>query len=78
MDRRSIHLILLILTPAEQTELHLQIFSQAASLFSDAALYHRLRRTKTAQAAANAASMNLALTADEIDYLDRVSRPFRK
>jgi aryl-alcohol dehydrogenase-like predicted oxidoreductase len=34
--------------------------------------------SKTAQAAANAASMRIELTADEIDHLDRVSRPFRK
>ena len=34
--------------------------------------------TKTAQAAANAASMGFVLTGDEIDHLDRVSRPFRK
>ena len=33
--------------------------------------------TKTAQAASNAASMTFTLTADEIDHLDRVSRPFR-
>jgi aryl-alcohol dehydrogenase-like predicted oxidoreductase len=33
--------------------------------------------TKTAQAAANAAAMAFALTKDEIDHLDRVSRPFR-
>ncbi|MGD0781668.1 MAG: aldo/keto reductase [Candidatus Aminicenantales bacterium] len=33
--------------------------------------------TKTAQAASNAGAMSLALSADEIDHLDRVSRPFR-
>ncbi len=34
--------------------------------------------TKTSQAVANAASMGFVLTPDEIDHLDRVSRPFRK
>ena len=33
--------------------------------------------TKTAQAASNAAAMGFTLTSDEIDHLDRVSRPFR-
>ncbi len=32
--------------------------------------------TRAAQAAANAASMGFALSKDELDYLDRVSRPF--
>jgi len=32
--------------------------------------------TRAAQAAANAASMGFSLTKDELDYLDRVSRPF--
>ena len=34
--------------------------------------------SKASQAAANAASMRFDLTADEIDHLDRVTRPFRK
>ena len=34
--------------------------------------------SKTAQASANAASMDFVLTADEIDHLERVSRPFRE
>ena len=33
--------------------------------------------TKTAQAASNAGSMSFTLSADEIDHLDHVSRPFR-
>ena len=33
--------------------------------------------TKTAQAAFNAGAMSFTLSADEIDHLDRVSRPFR-
>jgi len=33
--------------------------------------------TKTAQAASNAGSMSFALSTDEIDHLDRISRPFR-
>jgi aryl-alcohol dehydrogenase-like predicted oxidoreductase len=33
--------------------------------------------TKTAQAVSNAAAMGFTLTADEIDQLERVSRPFR-
>jgi len=34
--------------------------------------------TKTAQAASNAGAMASALSADEIDHLDRVSRPWRR
>ncbi len=50
-DGRPVHLFFLFLTPAEKTELHLQILSKSAALFSDANLYHRLRKTRTPQAA---------------------------
>ena len=48
-DRRLVHLIFLFLSPAEQTELHLQILSQSAAIFSDAQLYHKLRKGRTPQ-----------------------------
>jgi len=50
-DRRLVHLIFLFLTPVDETELHLQILSQSAALFSDAQLYHSLRKARTPQAA---------------------------
>ncbi|MDA8099409.1 MAG: HAD-IC family P-type ATPase [Nitrospiraceae bacterium] len=50
-DGRPIHLFFLFLTPAEKTELHLQILSQSAALFSDAGLYHQLRKTRSPEAA---------------------------
>ncbi len=50
-DGHPVHLLFLFLTPAEATELHLQILSRAAAIFSDANLYHTLRRAKSPHAA---------------------------
>jgi len=50
-DGRPVHLFFLFLTPAEKMELHLQILSKSAALFSSADLYHRLRKTRTPQSA---------------------------
>ncbi len=48
-DGHAVHLFFLFLTPAEQTELHLQVLSQASAIFSYAELYHALRRMKSPQ-----------------------------
>ncbi|HTG01451.1 MAG TPA: HAD-IC family P-type ATPase [Nitrospirota bacterium] len=50
-DNHPVHLFFLFLTPAEATELDLQILSRAAAIFSDATLYHSLRRARSPQAA---------------------------
>ncbi len=50
-DGHPVHLCFLFLTPAEETELHLQILSEAAALFSDKDLCHALRHASTPQAA---------------------------
>jgi magnesium-transporting ATPase (P-type) len=50
-DRRLVHIVFLFLTPAEQTELHLQLLSQSAAVFSDPRLYHSLRKARTPQSA---------------------------
>jgi magnesium-transporting ATPase (P-type) len=49
-DGHAVHLFFLFLTPTEQSELHLQILSQASALFSNAELYHALRRVKSPHA----------------------------
>jgi mannitol/fructose-specific phosphotransferase system IIA component (Ntr-type) len=48
-DGHPVHAFFLFLSPAEATELHLQILSRAAALFSDAALIHALKRCRTPQ-----------------------------
>ncbi len=50
-DGRPVHLFFFFLTPAEKTELHLRILSQSAALFSNANLYHGLRKARTAEGA---------------------------
>ncbi len=47
---RQIYLFFLFLTPTESTELHLQILSKAAVIFSDTHLYHACRRARSPQA----------------------------
>jgi Ca2+-transporting ATPase len=51
VDGRSVHLFFLFLTPAERTDIHLQVLSKSSALFSDARLYHTLRKAKTPHAA---------------------------
>ena len=50
-DDHPVHLFFLFLTPTEETELHLQILSESAALFSDKRLCHALKHVKTSQAA---------------------------
>lgn len=49
-DNRLVYVFFLFLTPAEKTELHLQILSKAAAIFSDPRLYHALREASSRQA----------------------------
>lgn len=50
-DRHPVHLFFLFLTPSEATELHLRILARSAAIFSDANLYHTLKKVRTPQAA---------------------------
>ncbi len=50
-DRHPVHLFFLFLTPTEATDIHLQILSKSAAIFSDAYLYHTLKRARSPQAA---------------------------
>lgn len=50
-DGRFANLIFLFLTPAKETDLHLQILSKSAAIFSDKDFCHALRRARTPQAA---------------------------
>ena len=46
-DGHPVYLFFLFLTPAEETELHLQILSEASAIFTDKVLYHSLRKART-------------------------------
>ena len=46
-DGHPVYLFFLFLTPAEETELHLQILSEASAIFTDKGLYHSLRKART-------------------------------
>ncbi len=50
-DNHPVHVFFLFLTPTEATEHHLQILARAAAIFSDAQLYHALRRARTSHTA---------------------------
>ncbi len=50
-DQHPVHLFFLFLTPTEATDVHLQILSKSSAMFSDAYLYHTLRRARSPQAA---------------------------
>ena len=50
-DNHPVHLFFLFLTPVQETEMHLQILSEAAALFSDKNLCHALKHVNTPQAA---------------------------
>ena len=50
-DGHPVHVFFLFLTPTEKTDIHLQILSKSAAIFSDPALYHTLRRARTPHAA---------------------------
>ncbi len=50
-DKHPVHLFFLFLTPAEATELHLQLLARSSAIFSDAQLYHTLKRATTPHAA---------------------------
>jgi Ca2+-transporting ATPase len=50
-DRHPVHLLFLFLTPTEATDVHLQILSKSSAIFSDAYLYHTLRRARSPRAA---------------------------
>jgi Ca2+-transporting ATPase len=50
-DKHPVHLFFLFLTPREATETHLQILSRSSAIFSDADLYHSIRRARTPQSA---------------------------
>lgn len=46
-DGHPTYLFFLFLTPTDETELHLQILSESAAIFSDKTLCHYVRRAKT-------------------------------
>jgi Ca2+-transporting ATPase len=50
-DNHPVHLFFLFLTPIQETEMHLQILSESAALFSDKNLSHALKHVNTPQAA---------------------------
>ena len=50
-DIHPVHVFFLFLTPTEATDLHLQILSKSSATFSDAKLYHTLRRARTPRSA---------------------------
>ncbi len=44
---RPVHLLFLFLTPTESTDVHLQVLSQSAALFSDTVLVRAIRKART-------------------------------
>lgn len=50
-DGHPVYLFFLFLTPTEETELHLQILSESASIFTDKMLYHSIRKSRSAASA---------------------------
>ena len=50
-DEHPVYLFFLFLTPTQETTLHLQILSRAASIFTDKHHYHSLRKARSPQMA---------------------------
>jgi magnesium-transporting ATPase (P-type)/mannitol/fructose-specific phosphotransferase system IIA component (Ntr-type) len=46
-EERTVYLFFLFLTPSENSELHLQILSKSAAIFSDTGFYHAIRKART-------------------------------